>query len=40
MTEEYDQNSAGGGEKEKTLNVPQVEVDDYDECDDDDADAG
>lgn len=36
MTEEYDQNSAGGAdEKGKTLSVPQVEVDEVDESDDD-----
>lgn len=36
MTEEYNQNSAGGAnEEDKTLNVPQVEIDDFDESDDD-----
>lgn len=33
MTDEYDQNSAVADEKENTLSVPQVEVDDYDESD-------
>lgn len=36
MTEEYDQNSTGADESNQTLKVPTVEVEDYEESDDDD----
>lgn len=40
MTEEYDQNSAGADETGNSLTVPQVEIGDDVESDDDDVDTG